>query len=552
MQLLPVVQRELLVAARRRGTYLSRTLSAGVLLAFFTSLLSVNRSLPAFGGAHILQFLSTIVFFECMIAGIRYTSDCLSEEKREGTLGLLFLTNLSGFDVVLGKMIARSVGALFNLVAVIPILALTTLVGGVVGAQIFTISIILVVSTLFSLCVGAFVSSRGFRERGVLVGTLVFLLILTFLPLGLHDFGVWLNNLAPAPRPGFKPSEMIDQRLVQAVQFFSPLYGFREAVRGFGGGFQSACWTLLTMSVVMIGYASWRIRHAFGEPERIAPKERNAPLTAKRLSSDWALTRNPVLWLALRARTSRARVFLFCSGALIFGLFARISLESKWNWAPPVILLTTYGFHLLYKFLITAETVRQINEDKRSGALELLLTTPIQQSQFIRGHVAATRTAWLPAAISVAIMNVFWMTEDSFSREVGILLPCSVLILFFDTMTLTRRAVLNALRGERYSLTVFKTFFRVIVPPIAVIVMVLTLRIGTPTSKETMQFIFGMWTIACVIYDFVLIEDARIRLKNLRALASGDERNRRFLRVFRPLSLSVAPSRGVGSVARPA
>ncbi|MGZ8921651.1 MAG: ABC transporter permease, partial [Limisphaerales bacterium] len=102
MQLLPVVQRELLVAARQRMTYLARTISAGVLLPIFVALHSLHSTQPAFAGQHILNVLSIIVFFEGMLAGIRYTSDCLSEERREGTLGLLFLTDLTGLDIVLG------------------------------------------------------------------------------------------------------------------------------------------------------------------------------------------------------------------------------------------------------------------------------------------------------------------------------------------------------------------------------------------------------------------------------------------------------------------
>src|SRR5256885_13337716 len=37
-----------------------------------------------------------------LLSGIRDTADCLSWEKREGSLGLLFLTDLKGYDVVLG------------------------------------------------------------------------------------------------------------------------------------------------------------------------------------------------------------------------------------------------------------------------------------------------------------------------------------------------------------------------------------------------------------------------------------------------------------------
>ena len=44
----------------------------------------------------------------CLLEGTRLAADCRGEEKREGTLGLLFLTDLQGYDVVLGKYLATS------------------------------------------------------------------------------------------------------------------------------------------------------------------------------------------------------------------------------------------------------------------------------------------------------------------------------------------------------------------------------------------------------------------------------------------------------------
>jgi len=88
---LPVVQRELLVASRKQTTFWSRTVSAGLLLAFSAALFKAYNTNRAMIGPRLLQFISVVVFLECMIAGVRYTSDCLSEEKREGTLGLLLV-----------------------------------------------------------------------------------------------------------------------------------------------------------------------------------------------------------------------------------------------------------------------------------------------------------------------------------------------------------------------------------------------------------------------------------------------------------------------------
>lgn len=532
MQFLPIVQRELLVAARKRGTYLSRTLSAGVLLAMFAALMSVNRERPIFNGAHILQVLSAIVFFECMIAGVRYTSDCLSEEKREGTLGLLFLTNLSGLDVVLGKMIARSLGAVFNLVAVIPILALTVMIGGVTGIQIATLSLAFGVSMLFSLCVGAFISSRGIRERSVLIATLALILVATFLPLILSDFALFLGNFLR--NLGITAiASMLQHDLFLWLPKFSPFYLFREAGRGFAPGVSSSSWTLLTVSAGLILYASWRIHHSFGEPERPEAKPLDRGSTRTRRRSSIRFEVGPILWLASRSRTRGGMILIFGLMAVCFGIFARIAMEQKMPAGPPIIILGSYGFHLFYKFLVTAETTRQLNEDKRSGALELLLTTPILESDVVRAQIKATRKSWGPAAVCVALMNFIWMTEGTFQRDIAILLPCSLVLLFFDSYTLAWRATLNALEGRRYTATVFKTFFRVLGPPAAVLALVLVARIGTPTSQDEMAFIFFTWTAGCVVYDLVLIADALNRLKRLRVLAAGDAPVPRGRRNFR-------------------
>ena len=63
----------------------------------------------------------------CLFSGRISTADCLSEEKREGTLGLLFLTDLKGYDVVLGKLAATSVSAFYGLLAALPVLAVPVL-----------------------------------------------------------------------------------------------------------------------------------------------------------------------------------------------------------------------------------------------------------------------------------------------------------------------------------------------------------------------------------------------------------------------------------------
>ena len=60
----------------------------------------------------------------------------MSEEKREGTLGLLFLTDLKGYDVVAGKLVANSLNGFYALMAILPVVALALLMGGLTGMQV--------------------------------------------------------------------------------------------------------------------------------------------------------------------------------------------------------------------------------------------------------------------------------------------------------------------------------------------------------------------------------------------------------------------------------
>ena len=103
MTFLPIVARELRVAARRRGTYWVRSGAALGILVIGTWFFLLKQGQPPQGiamGLFLILTGSAVLY--CLLSGVWFTADCLSEEKREGTLGLLFLTDLKGYDVVFG------------------------------------------------------------------------------------------------------------------------------------------------------------------------------------------------------------------------------------------------------------------------------------------------------------------------------------------------------------------------------------------------------------------------------------------------------------------
>src|SRR6266511_636246 len=135
MIFLPIAERELRVAARSRRTYWSRALAAFVLiviaLVIFDSYGRFGRS--KVGGQQVFSALAYLALAYSLFAGAALTADCLSSEKREETLGFLFLTDLKGYDVVLGKLLATSLRGLCALMAVCPSLAVTLIMVVVTG-----------------------------------------------------------------------------------------------------------------------------------------------------------------------------------------------------------------------------------------------------------------------------------------------------------------------------------------------------------------------------------------------------------------------------------
>src|SRR6185436_15739303 len=105
MTFLPIVQRELSLASRRAGTYWTRFWAAALVGGITLAMIMGNRGTNVRIGQIMFSILTVIGFGYALLGGVRFTADCLSEEKREGTLGLLFLTDLRGYDVVLGKLV---------------------------------------------------------------------------------------------------------------------------------------------------------------------------------------------------------------------------------------------------------------------------------------------------------------------------------------------------------------------------------------------------------------------------------------------------------------
>src|SRR5439155_22138982 len=160
-------------------------------------------------GNPLFTRLTDYTFGLCLLAGVFLAADCLSEEKREGTLGLLFLTDLKGYDVVLGKFIARSLPALYGLLALLPLIGIPLLLGGVTGSEFWRMALALLNALFFSLAAGLWISALSRDSQRALAGTFgLLLLLVAAVPLlawagprvrltGVWSFLTWGNPFFP-------------------------------------------------------------------------------------------------------------------------------------------------------------------------------------------------------------------------------------------------------------------------------------------------------------------------------------------------------------------
>src|SRR5712671_3578217 len=98
MTLLPVIVRELRAEARHSFTYWLRVLGATALL-FVSASVAFENGVGIGQGGELFAWQHLTLFWSIWILVPLVCADCISREKREGTLGLLFLTPLRATDI---------------------------------------------------------------------------------------------------------------------------------------------------------------------------------------------------------------------------------------------------------------------------------------------------------------------------------------------------------------------------------------------------------------------------------------------------------------------
>ncbi|WZP00574.1 ABC transporter permease subunit [Isosphaeraceae bacterium EP7] len=398
----PVFAFEWLMTARRWQAYAMRSVIVLVLLTAMSLVwidspsgeMSFQQQADigkAFYGSTALLLLGLI-----SLAAPAAAAGSICQDKASGNLTLLFATDLSDAEIVLGKLASRLVPVLGLILCAAPVLSIATLFGGIDPVGLVGALLVVLSCAIFGCTLALTLSVWGRKTHEVLLATYAFgVLYLLSVPLML---GFW-GGRNPPWWPSWLPTLM---ELMNYHPIFLVLSVFNRTPPGMRPITQ---WTHarflglgLSVSAGLAGIATWQIRRVvirqLGQVERasrrlIDPEPGNLRRFYRRLVPMPSLDRNPVLWLECRRkRPSRWALavwgiyILLCGG---FGLYSISLIIDGQLWGREfgsvVNALQTAGGLLM----LSVSAATSLAEERQRGSLDVLMATPLSTRSIVWG-----------------------------------------------------------------------------------------------------------------------------------------------------------------------
>lgn len=450
MRMLPITEREMRVSSRRPATYRSRcavaTLAAAAAICLlYAGLASLISSSAA--GQGLFMVLAFIGYSFAVFEGTLLTADSLSAERREGTLGLLFLTSMRPIDIVGGKWLSSVHRSAYSLMAALPIPGLAIFAGGVSLSDVLLLMAAVLTALAFCAALGICVSAYSRNDSQAYTASLGLVLFFAIVwPLA----ACWFHSAVGGGG-------------AKQLMLLSPAGPLMCAI-SFGAGPlpAPAPWlsfaTILALTAALLLLASKAIQRAWQDQDSTTkpvsfgdrlrqrrqaraaaspadPKQRPArlPESQRRL---W-LDRNPIVWLGERSTRPGAVIRTMILTAMPFDL-ALWYFEPESSLGPLLLGINSFLFHMVCAGSIFNHICRSVIEDRKTGALELLITTRVSSDQFLNGRaLAQVRRFLAPFALLVIndalLVLSFWVKYKPDEAFVFTLVALGWLILMYPS-----------------------------------------------------------------------------------------------------------------------
>jgi len=416
----PVFTFELLMAARRWQTYAMRSTTVLLMLGAMWLVWQEQVGHTATGEMSIAQQVqvgnvffgttATILLGLVGLAAPAAAAGSICLDKARGNLTLLFTTDLSDAEIVLGKLAARLAPVLGLILGAAPVLSIATLFGGIDPVGLVGTLLVVLSCAVFGCTLALTLSVWGRKTHEVLMATYVFgILYLLSAPILIAI----QSRLPMAWRPPWFAMGLLE---------YNPVFLVMAAVEGPPPGMRPVTlWTHATFlglgvaaSAVLVGVATWRMRrvvirqlgqgdHASKrwrerwstyaiDPERLGRWGRRLVRLHqlyRRIVPGPSLDRNPVLWRECqRKRPSRWGLVLWgtyvvlCGGFSLYAIGLMIDGQRFGRELGMMVNAVQVAGGLL---MLSVSAATSLAEERQRGGLDVLMATPLPTRSIVWG-----------------------------------------------------------------------------------------------------------------------------------------------------------------------
>lgn len=455
---LPVVTRELRSASRASGTYWLRMVAgcaATLVLAYVVLVSAAGWATASQVGAQLTHALKFVFFAAAIGAGSILAGDSVSAERRSGTLALVLGTRVGAIEFVLSKAIAPMLPGAGLLLAILPVQSLALVMGGVTSGELARTAVLLAVVLCHVLGVTILVSTLCTNGRLSILAALVFNIASLFL-LPLFDY---LARAGVGGGGWADPGRWTQWGAGYAV-FFTGDLEYRMQPRGFWFGLMVSVVLALAALAASVGVIRYLRRHDLADVPAAKQKRVRLPSRLRRRA---VLDMNPALWPQSRQSTGAPTFLLLGVAAAGLWLVAWTAFEKLRSDVIAILLFLAVS-HVFLKLWLAWDASRQPVEDCRSGAFEMLATTPLSDSQIRAGWMVGLRRRFLLPIMIVLGADLLFALRASQEGEwwigevpVGWTILFTGLLLIADAYALAWAGVFNGLARTTHRRAVFST-----------------------------------------------------------------------------------------------
>lgn len=402
MNVLPVITRELRAQARQPFTFWLRMLGVAALLVCGFLFASDTSFMPNRGGA-LFGYMHLTLFGAVWLLVPLGAADCLSRERREGTLGLLFLTPLTARDIVVAKGLTHGVRGLTLVLAVLPVLTIPFLLGGVSWQQALASAFV----NFSGLCwaLAAALIASAYSKNGLRAMALAVSLAALALCIQCYVAGLMAGWSVPGRLRGYPNSPDLQLNLLRGAvaNGFAWTRGAAAVVAPplLAANVMSVFVALLALAVA-VWFAARRVRRSWqDEPPSLRAQQMDRvflqPIIGVPLLNRWMrwnLERNPIGWLEQRRWSGRLVTWSWLAVIVSVQTTASTSQSFAYTFQTWELVIAW-----LLALSMAASASGSFRRERETGVLELLLVSPLRTGQIIGGRLRGLWGQFLPSIV---------------------------------------------------------------------------------------------------------------------------------------------------------